>query len=220
MDTSAQAPAANGVETRERILVEASRLFALGGYHGTTTREIAAAVGISQPSLFFHFPTKKAILEELSRLDLVPAVERMENLLVVPGTAGAKLFAMIIGELNCILGSPYDLRAHLGYEVLNDPDLATYRDLAHRFDDLVRLIIRTGQEAGEFIDIDAAIAQQLVTAMLLRAPLFDREIPASLKDIEPEASATLILRSLLVDVNDLEPIREAAHELVSRYCSG
>src|SRR5581483_2006845 len=44
--------------TRERILYEASNLFAREGYHGTTTREIAAAVGVRQPSLFYHFPSK------------------------------------------------------------------------------------------------------------------------------------------------------------------
>lgn len=209
-----------GTETRERILVAASRLFALQGYHATTTRAIATEVGISQPSLFFHFPTKKAIIEELCRIDLVPAVGRLESLLEAPGSPAAKLFTVVVGELGCILGSPYDLRAHLSYEVLNDPDLATYRELADRFDDVVRLIVRAGQEAGEFIDIDAALAQQLVVGILLRAPLFDRTLPASMKDLETHASATLILRSLLADPNDLDRARAEAAKMLSRYCTG
>ena len=39
--------------TRERILLEASYLFSRWGYHNTTTRDIAVAVGIRQPSLCF-----------------------------------------------------------------------------------------------------------------------------------------------------------------------
>ncbi|MFD8382255.1 TetR/AcrR family transcriptional regulator [Streptomyces sp. NPDC059679] len=43
--------------TRRRILTEAALLFRRHGYRGTSTRQIAEAVGIKQPSLFHHFPT-------------------------------------------------------------------------------------------------------------------------------------------------------------------
>ncbi|MGH2596951.1 MAG: helix-turn-helix domain-containing protein [Actinomycetota bacterium] len=46
------------MSTRERILHEASELFARQGYHGTTTRQIADAVGVRQPALFHHFDAK------------------------------------------------------------------------------------------------------------------------------------------------------------------
>jgi AcrR family transcriptional regulator len=209
----------SGAETRERILVEASRLFAVQGYHGTTTREIAAEVGISQPSLFFHFPTKKAIVEELCRLDLVPAVSRIERLIAGAGSAAAKLYALVAGEVACILASPYDLRAHLAYEVLNDPDLATYRDLAQRFDDATRDVVRDGCDAGEFIEVDPAIAQQLVVAVLLRAPVTDRHIRPNLKDAEAQMSAALVLRSLLADPGRLDEVAEEAGPLVVAYCA-
>ena len=57
--------------TRDRILTEASRLFGERGYDGTSTRQIADAVGIKQPSLFHHFASKQAIMEAL--LDLTYA---------------------------------------------------------------------------------------------------------------------------------------------------
>ena len=40
--------------TRGRILLEASLLFAQRGFFGTSTRDIADAVRIRQPSLFHH----------------------------------------------------------------------------------------------------------------------------------------------------------------------
>ena len=66
-----ETPATQGdtVPTRERILREASRLFAKKGYHGTSTREIAEAVEIRQPSLFHHFASKDMIMAELIDID-------------------------------------------------------------------------------------------------------------------------------------------------------
>ncbi len=53
---------------RSAILDAAVRLFSDKGFRGVTTRELAAAVGVSEPVLYQHFQTKgdlyKAILEE------------------------------------------------------------------------------------------------------------------------------------------------------------
>jgi AcrR family transcriptional regulator len=52
-------------ETRTRILQEAEQLFAKRGFEGTTTRDLAQAVGVAEGTLFRHFPNKKAILTEV-----------------------------------------------------------------------------------------------------------------------------------------------------------
>lgn len=46
---------------REAVLEAAAQSFAAHGLHGTSTDEIAAAAGISQPYLFRLFGTKKAL---------------------------------------------------------------------------------------------------------------------------------------------------------------
>ena len=43
------------------MLRAAVHVFASGGYHGTSTEDVARAAGISQPYLFRLFPTKKAL---------------------------------------------------------------------------------------------------------------------------------------------------------------
>ncbi len=53
--------------TRRRLLGFALELFADRGYHATTAVEIAAAAGVSRATFFLHFPTKAALLGELSR---------------------------------------------------------------------------------------------------------------------------------------------------------
>lgn len=48
-------------ERRDQILDAAQDLFLKHGLAGVTTRQIARAVGISQPSLYAHFPTREAL---------------------------------------------------------------------------------------------------------------------------------------------------------------
>ena len=50
---------------REQILACALGLFAEHGLHNVSTRQIAQAAGVSQPSLYAHFPTRDAIAVEL-----------------------------------------------------------------------------------------------------------------------------------------------------------
>ena len=53
---------------RTAILAAAIRLFAERGFRGVTTRELAASLGVSEPVLYQHFPSKRdlytAIIEE------------------------------------------------------------------------------------------------------------------------------------------------------------
>src|SRR5205809_7452190 len=54
-------------ERRASIVREAIRLFAETGFRGTTTRQLAAALGVTEPVLYQHFPSKgdlyRAIIE-------------------------------------------------------------------------------------------------------------------------------------------------------------
>src|SRR2546423_13607425 len=51
----------SGGERRAAITHAAQRVFAEKGFHGTTTRALAAAAGVSEALLFKHFPTKEAL---------------------------------------------------------------------------------------------------------------------------------------------------------------
>jgi AcrR family transcriptional regulator len=50
-----------------RLLTSAVRCFAANGYHATTTRDIAAGVGLSPAALYVHFPSKELVLFEIMR---------------------------------------------------------------------------------------------------------------------------------------------------------
>ena len=54
---------AEDITTKQKILFFAAELFAGKGYTETTLRELAEAVGVKASSLYYHFPSKNAILE-------------------------------------------------------------------------------------------------------------------------------------------------------------
>ncbi len=60
-DTFVREAASGG--SRRLILDTAARLLRSGGYHQTTLREIAEAVGIRKASLYYHFASKEEIVE-------------------------------------------------------------------------------------------------------------------------------------------------------------
>src|SRR5271169_3742661 len=57
-------------ERREAIIRTAIELFSVDGFRGTTTRELAAACSVSEPTIYQHFATKRdlytAIIDEVS----------------------------------------------------------------------------------------------------------------------------------------------------------
>jgi AcrR family transcriptional regulator len=54
-------------DIEQRLLTSAVRCFAANGYHATTTRDIAAGVGLSPAALYVHFPSKELVLFEIIR---------------------------------------------------------------------------------------------------------------------------------------------------------
>jgi AcrR family transcriptional regulator len=55
----------DGPATRERVLLEAARLFRHHGYAATTLREVADAAGVKAGSIYYHFESKEQILGEV-----------------------------------------------------------------------------------------------------------------------------------------------------------
>lgn len=64
-------------ETREKILSAARQLMAQKGYKGATTRKISELAGVNEVTIFRHFKTKVAILEELLK-DVLDVREQLE----------------------------------------------------------------------------------------------------------------------------------------------
>ena len=79
-------------DTRQRIIEEALHLFASNGYDAVSVSQIAQAVGIKAPSLYKHFPSKRAIfdaiVEHMRQLD----AEHAESEIDAPEPAKLRAF--------------------------------------------------------------------------------------------------------------------------------
>ena len=143
-------PKLSADERRLRLLDAASRVFAEGSYRGTTTAEIARAVGCSEPILYRHFPSKRQLYfaciehawaELRARFEAVLAIEDPEEAL-----------ASLSHDIEDLVRGKHAL-SHFWAQALTesaeDPEIRRYvrRHLkdVHAF--LSRLI-RHGQEIG------------------------------------------------------------------------
>jgi AcrR family transcriptional regulator len=66
-------------EAARRLLVSGLGLFAAQGFHGTTTREIAARAGMSPAALYVHYRTKEELLFQISRIAHEAALAAMST---------------------------------------------------------------------------------------------------------------------------------------------
>lgn len=85
-------------ERRAAIIEAAIKLFSERGFRGATTRELAAAVGVSEPVLYQHFPSKRdlytAIIETVMSREQYSEVER----LLSDETAGPRVILRKLAE--------------------------------------------------------------------------------------------------------------------------
>src|SRR5512146_1977034 len=66
---------------RAELLRSAARLFRRKGFHATSTRDIAAAVGMQSGSPFYHFKSKGALLFAVMEEGMRWAIARQEQAL-------------------------------------------------------------------------------------------------------------------------------------------
>jgi AcrR family transcriptional regulator len=202
-------------DTKERILVEASRLFAERGYHGTSTRDIADLIGVRQPSIYKHFATKHLILAQLLDADLVPAQGRIRAALGLPGPAAPRLHAYLRVDVAAIVSLPYDVRGLYNDDVLRSPELAEQAKRRADMHRLTRQLVDEAIDDGELVSFDSDFVQHAITGMLLEAV---RERGAAPAGGAPAGRALdvadFILRATMADPGGLEKVREQSDALL------
>lgn len=83
------------IETRQKILDTAERLFGEQGYQAVSLRHITAAAGVNLASIHYYFGSKEELLDELVMRRAVPVNdERMEGLRRLKEAAGPKAIAI------------------------------------------------------------------------------------------------------------------------------
>lgn len=89
--------------TKERLLDRAAELFWTKGYAATTTREIAASLGIRQASLYHHVAGKEELLYELSVTSLEQLLESVQSAVSKSDCAEGRIRILVHEHLKRLL---------------------------------------------------------------------------------------------------------------------
>jgi TetR/AcrR family transcriptional regulator len=160
------------VDNRSTILTTATRLFAEQGFAGVSLRAIAERVGITKPTLLYHFPSKDQLREEVLGNVFEHWTTRLPGLLrAVTSTSG---------ELEVLLDELWDFFAE-------DPDRA-------------RLVVRELLDRPEAMQ--ARIAASMIPLVTLIADRMRKGIAVGLvrPNVEPEAFVLHMIAVTLASV--------------------
>jgi AcrR family transcriptional regulator len=156
---------------REQMLRAALDVIADRGYADTRIADVAERTGISPALVIYYFKTKDQLLAEAIRYAedgwYAEGQRRMEAL----PTAAARIEEIV--AMTCLPEA--DTESHDSWLLWLDfwalaarsPQVAELRQKAdERWRDLIVLLVRSGQEAGEFKTVDAGDFAVLLSALL------------------------------------------------------
>ncbi|MCA9681342.1 MAG: TetR/AcrR family transcriptional regulator [Cyanobacteria bacterium HKST-UBA02] len=184
-------PRSNRADIAQKILDQATRLFAAHGFSGVSLADIAKSVGIRKPSLLYHFQSKdtlrRSVLEEILAHwnDVLPK-------LLMAATSGSEQFDTVLSKTVSFFADEPDRARLILRELLDRPDEMQPLIETHvrPWATIVADYIRRGQQAGRLrleVDPQAYVAHM---TMLVISSLATFETVAALV---PEADHQALL---------------------------
>lgn len=169
---------------RERILESAKCLFIEHGYHGLAMREIAEALGVTKPALYYHFKDKEELFLAILRKNLNDIEAGIDAILAKEVSCQEEIYLFIQHVLN---QSAND-RAVIVLEIQESRQLSEtarsnfYGIYQQKFIQKVQAIFERGIEKGEFRAIDPAFATWTLLGILYPYLTTGRETSETLSD--------------------------------------
>ncbi|MGO4102572.1 TetR family transcriptional regulator [Leifsonia sp. YAF41] len=164
------------------LLQSAVQTFVAHGYHGTTTRTLAAAANMSVPGLYHHFASKQAIIVAIMDYAMDDLWRRS---IVAQAEAGPDLERQLALHIEC-LALFHAHRKELAFLAATElrslePDARTQHIAARdRQERMLVEILRAGAATGAFRATDARqVARALITMCTGISQWFDAAGPLS-----------------------------------------
>ena len=162
----------SGEATRARLVAAAASAFSHRGFHGTTTAEIAAAAGCSEPTLFKYFGSKHALLVAALRETASQLLDELDPPRSSPDETGVDPFDEFAGRARLLLGDPRlaQLSRLRNYALAasDEVDLGSLTTGLATFLERIANAIAAGQRSGSIRrDVDPGHAADLVFSLTL-----------------------------------------------------
>lgn len=162
-------PRANGAapsaDPREDILRVAAKLFAERGFVGTSTRQIATAVGLRQSALFHWFPSKEALLEELFSRGWDRSLEYFSRIAGSSLPGAVKLCMCLSYDARLVAGAEPYIQVMIVPPELRQPKFKRLLQKRQRLIDYFVNFILEAIADGDFRRLDAEEAARMVLAV-------------------------------------------------------
>src|SRR6185437_3439063 len=152
-------------DVEKGLLTSAVRCFAANGYHATTTRDIAAGVGLSPAALYVHFPSKELVLFEIMRTAHERALVYVKDPSVEEAAGAAERLAAIVSR-HTAWHARYHVAARVSQYELAGLTPGHYDEIIqvrHQTNDVFRATVEQGMAEGAFAPGDV---NRLVRGML------------------------------------------------------
>lgn len=137
--------------TLRRMVLAAIEAFAEQGYHATTTRDIAARAGLSPAALYVHYPSKAALLAQISRTGHEAALALVERSLQAAGPDPVDRLCRVVHDFAVWHADHHRVARIVQYELAALPDdtAPVIADLRRRIEAAVEAEIVAGVAAGQ-----------------------------------------------------------------------
>ena len=182
---------------RRALVAGAARLFRRKGFDATSTRDIAAAVGMQSGSPFYHFKSKGALLYAVMEEGMRAAIARQARALArVPAAADARerLAVLVRDHFDVLLGPGSDFIPVMLYESrsITPRQRAQLADLQSEYEAAWVPVLQALQADGR-LRADVKLARLLIFGALnWSAQWFDRKKGASLDELTEAAMALFL----------------------------
>lgn len=136
-------------EPIRRLLSAGLEVFSERGYHGATTRQIAARAGMSPAALYIHFRAKSDLLFTLSEMGHADILRRLEQAAATTPDPVRRI-ERLVEEFTYWHVHHYRIARVAQYEhtALSDEQSAVIRQLRRRTDAVIRKALTDGERAG------------------------------------------------------------------------
>jgi len=130
------------LDTREKILKTAGRLFSQRGYFGVSMDEIAKEVGVAKSALYYHFENKEALCKELMEDSVKELKKEIKGVLEEGYTPMDAIFNLIRVFLDYTLKHP-EINLLTSLDISTDKKLPITQTIIDLRMELIRVIRET-----------------------------------------------------------------------------
>ena len=158
-----------GAVTRQKIVEQALVQFAARGVEAATLKDIAAAVGISEPAVYRHFPSKAELIWQIFVDGYCGLAEEIERAAAAQGSLRGKIDSIIaaychLHDTNLPLFRFLFLTQHGQLSRMTD-------DMPSPVDAVLRVIER-GMQTGEIPPGNATLTTALLFGLVTQPAVF------------------------------------------------